>query len=349
MNENSHHYIPQHLRIAAGLRMTLRWKNKESVADISRETGISRSHLYILEKKYLDDPTMEVEERPGRPRIYDEHTERRIVRQINKDPFESASCIVKDINTGMEEEKKISTRTFYRIAHKKGLRSYRPYYRFDLTPDHIEARLTYALNYQNKDMRFWKNVLFADEIKLRLGDKDKRKRARRLRGHRKDLRLTVRLRKTYGAGIMFWGCFSWRGVGTLIPVEGSINGDRYAELLENVIPQTKRNLNMPSPYLLQDKASVHMTQRVFEARTNLNIKSLENYPANSPDLNPIEELWSFWKSKVMAREPKTLQQLQTYALQEWTNLPLEKLRRFIKRLPNTLKEVVSMNGEYTHY
>ena len=52
-------------------------------------------------------------------------------------------------------------------------------------------------------MRFWKNVLFADEIKLRLGDKVTRKRVRRHREHRKDLRLTVWFRRTYGTGIMF--------------------------------------------------------------------------------------------------------------------------------------------------
>jgi len=159
MRRNPDYYIPLHLRIEVGRRMATRKETKEKPSEISTETGISYSHLFSLEAKYKKDPSMVDAARPGRPKKNDERTERRIVRNVLKNPFESGAKLVKNINTEMEEELQISTRSFNRVALNKGLKSCRPYYKFRLTPDHIRDRLLYAKKYKDKDMMFWRNVL----------------------------------------------------------------------------------------------------------------------------------------------------------------------------------------------
>ena len=86
----------------------------------------------------------------------------------------------------------------------KGLKVYRPCYKPFLTPDHIRERLAFAKEYQNRTNRFWCNVLFVDEIFLRLHPKDTRLRVRRRRGEKFERRYIQPSFKFGGGGIMFW-------------------------------------------------------------------------------------------------------------------------------------------------
>ena len=84
MGKEGFHFIPQPERIQAAFQMANRSKNGQTVAEISEETGISRSHLYKLERKFEEDEEMLDKPRTGRPLKHDEHTSRRIVREIEK-------------------------------------------------------------------------------------------------------------------------------------------------------------------------------------------------------------------------------------------------------------------------
>ena len=80
MTPNNYERLPLHLRIEAGYRMPQRPYSKEKVTDISDDLNISRSHLYSLETKYKEDPTMADRPREGRPPKIDEYIERRVLR-----------------------------------------------------------------------------------------------------------------------------------------------------------------------------------------------------------------------------------------------------------------------------
>ena len=45
------------------------------------------------------------------------------------------------------------------------------------------------------------------------------------------------------------------------------------------------------------------------------------WPAQSPDLNPIENVWGILKDKVSARGPKNIPQLKQYLIEEWNKIP----------------------------
>jgi len=56
MESNMYQRIPLDKRISAAIRMINRFQVGETVAQISLETGISRTHLYTLEEKYRKYP-----------------------------------------------------------------------------------------------------------------------------------------------------------------------------------------------------------------------------------------------------------------------------------------------------
>ena len=63
MENRDSHKIPIHVRIEAAVRMSRRQQSLEKVTEISRDMNISRDQLYALEKKYLEDPSMQDRER----------------------------------------------------------------------------------------------------------------------------------------------------------------------------------------------------------------------------------------------------------------------------------------------
>ena len=125
-DNNYRHYIPLEERIKAGYMMTERDKLGKTVSENETETQISRRHLYDLEKRNKADFSMMDKARSGRPPKVNSPLNRRIVRTIVKNPFQSSLKMTKEVNMSMEEEKQISASTFRRHVFLKGFISRRP-------------------------------------------------------------------------------------------------------------------------------------------------------------------------------------------------------------------------------
>ena len=74
-----------------------------------------------------------------------------------------------------------------------------------------------------------------------------------------------------------------------------------------------------------------------------------DWPASSPDFNPIEEVWAHVASRVRARgSPAGVEQLWEWVQSEWAATPVSYIRSLYPSIPARLLEAIENSGDYTH-
>ena len=82
------------------------------------------------------------------------------------------------------------------------------------------------------------------------------------------------------------------------------------------------------------------TKAYMEAR---GLKTID-WPAMSPDLNPIVNIWSRMKIAVEKEQPKSFERLKETVLKVWDSLELEDLAPYVQSMPNRLDKCIAAQG-----
>ena len=98
-----------------------------------------------------------------------------------------------------------------------------------------------------------------------------------------------------------------------------------------------------------DNASVHTAE---ECTSYLKKREKEegfkvlDWPSQSPDLSPIENIWSHLKLQLKQRKvyPKTKEQLWGYVQEEWAKLPPDLLLKLADSMPKRCQDVIAAHG-----
>nr|CAH7746438.1 unnamed protein product [Callosobruchus chinensis] len=248
----------------------------------------------------------------------------------------------------------ISTATIRRRVLASGLRCRRPLRVPLLTSRHRTARLHWARAHQDWLLPQWRNVLSSDESRFGLVSDDYRERVWRERerekGGQSRLAIAIGVVPYRGGTQMFWDGTRFNARTHLIHISGTMTSAYYLESIIIAIVQPLRNEIGDQFIFMDDNTRVYRTRAVQQALENGNIARLE-WPAMSPDMNPIEHVWDYVSRAFFNRNnpSRSTQELIVAATEEWDNIPQEVINNLIIGMHRRVDALIRSRGGKTMY
>jgi transposase len=121
-------------------------------------------------------------------------------------------------------------------------------------------------------------------------------------------------------------------------------------MLEQLWPQGKAIMQaarQPDPTFLIDGASPHTAESTKQLLQSLGIATVAAWPPNSPDLNPIENLWAWMKNRVYAQQYSSLDALKAAVLEAWDAVPASMLKNLMRSFNKRKQICAARGGDYT--
>ena len=150
---------------------------------------------------------------------------------------------------------------------------------------------------------------------------------------------------------MIWGCFIKNKLDPLVVLEGKITEEVYKNLLNNHLLSFIESLDENISYSFQDdNAPVHRANLVLEWKEENLISSI-SWPAQSPDLNPIEHLWDHLGRKIYEHKPhpKNKKELIIILKEKWLEIENDYLKKLVNSMPSRIEVVIESKGNPTRY
>ena len=322
-------------------------KSAQSIVKILQDDHIkiSKSGVQYIITNYKKRGTTSRKNGSGRPTKSsprDNHAMKFIALADRKVTLKSMSSTFRT-STGLQ----ISRQTISRRLRDQGIRSYR----CKKVPMISKINMKKRLQWVNANQLLnWDNIMWSDECRFSLvSDRPSRCLRRPGEGY-----LPQCTQKTVNKseGIMVWGCFSKNGVGELHRVTKGvkINSEEYVSILSNaLLPSLDLIQNGRFATFMQDNAPCHKTKKVFNWLKERNIRVIEDWPAQSPDLNPIENLWDHVNRMLQHHNITNVEQLWLTVKEIWTNIDSGTIQKLVDSMPNRILDVQKSRGGNTKY
>lgn len=339
----------RNLSVEEAARARILVQEGRSQREVGRIFGVSHSTVGRAISRFRETGSDRRQQGQGRPRRTndrDDHFLQLNALRIRTSTSTHLQGMLREVRNVQ-----ISTRTIRRRLNESQLTSRRPKKCPLLTRRHRVARLRFARQHANWTVNHWKKVLFTDETRVSLRGPDGRQRVWRRQGERY-AQCCFSPKVPFGGGSrLFWGGISYEARTEIVPIPPpALTAERYVhDILEQYVVPFAHDIR-PDFVLMHDNARPHSAALVTDYLINEGITTME-WPAKSPDLNPIEHFWDVVKRKVRARNevPHTLAALERMVREEWQNIPQIMVQYFIQGMPRRIAAVIRARGGNTRY
>jgi hypothetical protein len=289
----------------------------KSYRAVSRELQWSDKTVKLVIERWKENPEVIRKPGSGGARKTTPQTDRRIIIAMKRDRGITSYQLRKELDLSHICERTIRRRITESGEFSSYWKTRTPF----ISKTNIKKRLLWCRARVGWSTDQWRKVLWSDEspFVLRYNKKTRVWRT----ANEKYAPWCTSASVKHDKKIMVWGCFAAHGVGNLYQVNGIMVKEQYQNILH--------------------------TAKIIKAWfTEYEIPKLD-WPAQSPDLNPIENLWSILDSRVKNRtcnsENELFQVLQT----AWNELPVDLLTKLVDSMPHRCRAVIDANGNATKY
>ncbi|GFS90913.1 transposable element Tc1 transposase [Trichonephila clavipes] len=263
----------------------------------------------------------------GRPRTTTAGDDQYIILQVKRSRRQSSSAIAQQLCTATGRQ--VSRFTVTRRPHKGGLFACRPERCLRLKVGHRRHRLQWCREHKNWTTDQWSRVLFTDESRFSTRSDSQRVLIWREIGAR--FYPSNKERHRYGGpGVLVWG-----GI--------MLNGRTELHIFDRGCQWTRL-------HFMDDNAQPHRSLAVEELLESEDIARMD-WPAYSPDLNPIEHVWNALGRRIAAllHHPENTQQLKQMLIEEWALLPQEMLHQLVLSMRRRCEATIAVRGGHIPY
>lgn len=271
----------------------------------------------------------------GRPAVLRRPVLKTINKRLERNPRLSARKLAAQIG--------LSRTTTRRGIKRVGLRPYHRQSAVALTKTQIIRRLKWARQHKNKD---FSKTMFVDEKDFEVADQPNPRNdiyyARSAEEVPRRPTLAHPLKIHVCAGVCA------KGVTPLHMFSENMTGELYKTILTSTIIPAAQRLLGKGWELAQDNDPKH-TSKIVRAHLSASGVRVLNWPSRSPDLNPIENLWSIVNAKLMENPPTFLAQLKRKLKKAWQEIDRKLVKKLIDSMPHRLQAVIQAKGAPTKY
>jgi transposase len=235
---------------------------------------------------------------------------------------------------------KYSKSAVYKCLKKSNFVNKIPILKPLLTEEHINCRENWAIFYQNYN---WDNVIWSDECNISIQSNKKSKI-----WINKNKKVPIKRVVKYPINIHIWGCILKNNKLIISIYEKTMSSSKYIDVLkENLLPLINSK-NDRKLLFQQDNAPCHTSFSTINFFSENKIEVMY-WPPNSPDLNPIENLWNLLKKRIGKIIVKNKDELINAIKTEADKIDVIVINKLIDSMDNRIEQLFNKSFDSIDY